>query len=230
MAGKKEKTDTKKKAKVFLVDDHPVVRQGLGQLINQQRDLIVCGEAEGAVQALKAISASEPDVAVIDISLNKDISGIELIKDIKTQFPKLFVLVLSMHEETVFAERALRAGARGYVMKQEAMETVLTAIRQVLNGQIYVSDRMAKKLLSGIIDGPPGEGKFPVERLTNRELEVFQLIGRGIGTSQIADKLCLSVKTVEVHRAHIKEKLNIKNPRELVPYAIQWVQADLGNL
>jgi len=216
----------KSKAKVLLVDDHPVVRRGLAELIDQEPDLAVCGEAEDASEALKAIARSQPDVAIIDISLSKDMSGIELIKNIKVRFPKLTVLVLSMHDETVFAQRALRAGARGYIMKEQAMETVLTAVRQVLDGELYVSEKLAKKMLSGVIDGGSQADRFPVERLTDRELEILQLIGRGLGTSQIAQKLHLSVKTVETHRAHVKEKLDLADSAALTEYAIQWAQSE----
>jgi len=213
------------KAKVLLVDDHPVMRQGLARLIDPQPDLTVCGEVGDAAAALKAIAATKPDIAVVDISLDRDMGGIELIKDIKVRYPDLPVLVLSMHDESVFADRAIRAGARGYVMKEEATKTVLDAIRCLLDGEIYLSDRMARKMLTGIARGRSDEGKFPVERLTNRELEVLQLTGQGLGTSQIAKKLHISVKTVETHRAHVKEKLKLDNSAQLLQYAIQWVQS-----
>lgn len=218
----------KGKAKVLIVDDHPIVRQGVGQLINQEADLMVCAEAETASDALKAIAAHQPDVAVVDLSL-KGVSGLELIKDIKVRFPTLPVLVLSMFDETIYAERVLRAGARGYMMKEEATQKVLMAIRRVLNGEIYLSDAMASHLLSVITTGAKDGKTSPVDLLSDRELEVFQLIGEGLGTSQIARKLHLSPKTIETYRAHIKEKLNLESATELLQHAIQWTQG-LGGM
>lgn len=214
------------KAKIFLVDDHPIVRQGLARLIEPHGDLCVCGEAPDARGAIMGIADTSPDVAVIDISLDRDLAGIELIKDIKNRFPKLSVLVLSMHNEEVFAERAIRAGAKGYVMKDQAMETVLTAIRQILRGEIYLSDTVARSVLSRLAGYVDESDQRSVTGLTNRELEVFELIGRGYGTSHIAEKLFLSIKTVETHRAHIKEKLKIGDPARLIRYAIEWVQSE----
>ncbi len=225
MTTKTQPEPAKGKTKVLIVDDHPVVRQGLVRLIELQSDLCVCGEAANAHEALKAIETLKPDVAIVDLSLDKDLGGIELIKDIKTQFSQLPVLVLSMHSESVFAERMLRAGAKGYVMKEEAPETMLTAIRRVSDGKIYLSDNMSTKILSGLVKGQPATDKLPAERLSDRELEVLELIGRGLGTSQVAKKLHLSVKTIETHRAHIKEKLQIENASELLQYAIEWVQS-----
>jgi DNA-binding NarL/FixJ family response regulator len=214
------------KRKIILVDDHPIVRQGLTQLIDAEDDLHVVGEAETPVEALKVIDQVQPDIALVDISL-KEASGIELVKDIKIRHPSLPVLVLSMHDESFYAERVLRAGARGYVTKEEATEKVLTAIRRVLTGEIYVSDKMASKMLSKMVDGRPGtEGSFSLERLTDRELEVFELIGQGLGTGQIAKKLHLSVKTIESHRENIKRKLKLRNAAELLQHAIQWVQVE----
>ena len=224
MTTKTQPGPAKGKTKVLIVDDHPVVRQGLVRLIELQGDLCVCGEAANAPEALRAIETLKPDVAVVDLSLDKDLGGIELIKDIKTQFSQLPVLVLSMHNESVFAERMLRAGAKGYVMKEEAPETMLTAIRRVSDGKIYLSDNMSTRILSGLVKGQPARDKLPAERLSDRELEVLELIGRGLGTSQVAKKLHLSVKTIETHRAHIKEKLQIENASELLQYAIGWVQ------
>jgi len=209
---------------VLIVDDHPIVRQGLAQLIDQEHDLHVCGQAEDAHAALKAIRELTPDLAVVDISL-KDTSGIELIKDIKVQHPGLPVLTLSMHDEGIYAERALRAGARGYVMKQEATERVVTAIRRVLAGEMYVSEGMAAKMVSKLVAGPAQTGGSPVDRLSDRELEVFRLIGTGYGTREMAEKLHLSVKTIETYRAHIKEKLDLLDANELLRTAINWVSA-----
>jgi len=210
---------------VLIVDDHPIVRQGLAQLIDQEHDLRVCGQAEDAHGAMQAIKELNPDLAVVDISL-KDTSGIELIKDIKVHFPGLPVLTLSMHDEGVYAERALRAGARGYVMKQEATERVVTAIRRVLSGEMYVSESVAAKMVSKLVAGPAQTGGSPVDRLSDRELEVFRLIGAGYGTREMAEKLHLSVKTIETYRAHIKEKLDLVDANELLRTAINWVNAE----
>ena len=209
-------------SKVFIIDDHPIVRQGLKLLINQEPDLTVCGEAENAPSVLPAIRSLKPAIAVIDLSLGHD-SGIELIKNIKLQHPDLPILVLSMHDESLYAERALRAGAKGYIMKQEAPEKVIIAIRQVLQGNIYVSDAMGAKLLNKFIDNRREETSSPIELLSDRELQVFQLLGRGFGTRQVADQLNVSIKTVEAYRANIKEKLNLKGSAELVQHAIHWV-------
>ena len=210
-----------KKHKVFVVDDHPIVRQGLALLINQEPDLSVSGEAEEAHTALKRIAASSPDVVIVDISLNGP-DGLEVIKTIRASDSSLPLLVLSMHDEAVYAERALRAGANGYIMKQEATETVLVALRRILNREIYVSERVANKLLHQFISGTATAKRSPVSDLTDRELEVFRLIGEGHGTRQIAEELHLSVKTVESYQAHLKEKLSLRSGRELVQHAIQW--------
>jgi DNA-binding NarL/FixJ family response regulator len=213
---------SKTRATVLIVDDHPIVRQGLKLLIDQESDLMVCGEAENADAVLPAIRAFKPAITVIDLSLGHD-SGIELIKTIRLQHPDLPLLVLSMHDESLYAERALRAGAKGYIMKQEAPEKVIIAIRQVLQGKIYVSDAMGAKLLNKLIDSSRDETSSPIELLSDRELQVFQLLGRGLGTRQVADKLNVSIKTVEAYRANIKEKLNLKSSAELVQHAIHWV-------
>lgn len=210
----------KGKYKILLVDDHPILRQGLAQLLNQEKDMIVCGQYEEAGKALEAINQLKPDAAIVDISL-KGSSGIELLKNIKVQYPKLLVLVLSMHDEALYAERALRAGAAGYIMKQEATEQVLVALRKIVNGEIYLSERMSSKLMHQLVSGRATDTGSLMERLSDRELEIFGLIGEGRGTRQIAEQLHLSVKTIESHRAHIKEKLNLKNATELVHRAIQ---------
>jgi DNA-binding NarL/FixJ family response regulator len=223
---KNNKNDAEQnKARVLVVDDHPIVRQGLVQLINNEPDLAVCAQADTAHDGMKLIASEKPDVAIVDLSL-ADKSGLEMIKDIKTRFPKLPVLVLSMHDEQLYAERALRAGALGYVMKEEATENVMTAIRSVIRGEIYVSGSMTGKILHHFVGGRPAETKInPVERLSDRELEVFQLIGQGRPTREIAEKLFLSVKTIETYRAHIKEKLKLQNATQLLQQAIQWVQS-----
>jgi len=209
------------KARVLLVDDHPIVRQGLSQLINQESDMTVCGQAEDAGSAFHAITVYRPDIVVLDISLNGP-DGLTVLKEIRLSDAALPVLVLSMHDESLYAERALRAGANGYIMKQEATERVLEAIRRIRAGEVYVSDRIAKRLLRQVVSSPLA-GKSPMEALTDRELTVFRLIGKGRGTREIADDLHVSVKTVESYQAHIKEKLSLHNARELVRHAFQWV-------
>ncbi|HTV46863.1 MAG TPA: response regulator transcription factor [Phycisphaerae bacterium] len=208
------------KRKIFLVDDHPIVRQGLAQLINNEADLIVVGQGEDAFQSLRAIRGAKPDLVMVDVSL-KDSDGIELIKELKSQFPNLPALVVSMHDESIYAERALRAGAGGYVMKQEAPPILLTAVRTVLSGQVYVSSKMNAVLLQRMVAGKKRDRGLPMDRLTDRELEIFRMIGAGNNVKQIADKLCLSIKTIEAHREHIKEKLNFKNSAELLRFAIR---------
>jgi DNA-binding NarL/FixJ family response regulator len=219
----KKKLPSKAKTRILIVDDHPMMRQGLAQLINNESDLTVCGEAENAGQGLQAISAQKPDLVLADITL-PDKNGIELIKDLQALHPELPVLVISMHDESLFAERVLRAGGRGYIMKQEGGKKLMQAIRQVLTGHMYVSEKMSAKILE-IFSGRRSETqRSPIERLTDREFEVFQLIGQGKGTRQIAQVLHLSVKTVEVHRLHIKEKLKIEDATALVRYAVRWVE------
>jgi DNA-binding NarL/FixJ family response regulator len=209
------------KKMVFVVDDHPIVRRGLALLINQESDLAVCGEAEEMHAALSAIQLTKPDILIVDISLNGP-DGLELLKNIRITAPRLPVLVLSMHDESIYAERALRAGANGYIMKQEATEKVLVALRRILSGEIYVSDRIANSMLRHYVRSPNPLEHSSVSDLTDRELEVFRLIGEGQGTRQIAEALHLSVKTVESYQAHIKEKLSLRSARELVQHAVQW--------
>lgn len=187
---------------------------------------MICAEAEDFNAALKALDESNPDVAIVDISL-KERSGIELIKEIRSRRPNLPILVLSMHDESLHAERVLRAGAKGYIMKQEATEQVLNAIRKVLKGEVYLSDRMASRMVNRLVAGPQNIGGSPIERLSDRELEVFQMIGQGIGPSEIAERLGLSVKTVETHRERIKEKLNLASGSELIRYAMQYVMDEM---
>ena len=208
------------KAKVFLVDDHPIVRQGLGLLINREPDLAVCGEAEDAPSALQRMASAQPDLMVIDISLDGP-DGLELLKTIRLKEPILPVLILSMHEESTYAERSLRAGANGYIMKQEATERVLVAIRRILEGKVYLSERLTNKMLEQFVHGAGSSKNNPLTTLSDRELEVYRLIGAGHGTRQIADELHVSVKTVESYQAHIKEKLSLRNARELVQHAIE---------
>ncbi|MGA2353663.1 MAG: response regulator transcription factor [Terriglobales bacterium] len=210
-----------RKKMVFVVDDHPIVRQGLALLINQEADLAVCGEAEEMQTALPAIQSMRPDILIVDISLNGP-DGLELLKNVRITSPRLPVLILSMHDEAIYAERALRAGANGYIMKQEATERVLVALRRILSGEIYVSDRIANSMLQHYVRGVNPAEQSSMTELTDRELEVFRLIGDGLGTRQIAEALHLSVKTVESYQAHIKEKLSLRSGRELVQHAVEW--------
>jgi DNA-binding NarL/FixJ family response regulator len=212
-------TPVASKHKVLLVDDHPIVRQGLALFIDREPDLVVCGEADGANSALQAIRDLTPDFVVLDISLEGP-DGLEVLKTLRVTHPNLPVLVLSMHDESTYAERALRAGANGYIMKQEATEKVLTAIRQILRGDVYVSDRLTKRMLQQFVHGSISP-RDPLAKLSDRELEVYRLIGAGHGTRQIADELHVSTKTVESYQAHIKEKLSLRNARELVQHAIE---------
>jgi DNA-binding NarL/FixJ family response regulator len=213
----------KNRMKVLLVDDHPIVRQGLAQLIQHEPDLVTCGEAESASEALDALAVTKPDIAIVDISLKKS-SGLDLIKDMKQRSSRVPVLVLSMHDETLYAERALRAGARGYVMKQEAAQTVINAIHRVLSGHVYVSEKMAARMLDRVVGQKHEDVESPIDLLSDRELEVFRLIGEGCSTRQISQRLHVAVKTVETHRAHIKDKLKLGSASELVHQAILWVE------
>jgi len=211
----------KPKVKVFLVDDHPLVREWLTNLIHQQPDLVVCGESGDAPHALQEISAARPDVAIVDISLKQG-SGIELIKDIKRLDPGIAIIVLSMHDERLYAERALRAGARGYIMKSETAKKVITVIRQVLAGKIYMSESLAAVFAEKFVDGRLPTGGSLIEQLSDRELEVFQLLGKGYETRQVAEMMKVSMKTVQAHCAHIKEKLKLTNAAELLREAVRW--------
>ncbi len=209
------------KKRILVVDDHPIVRQGLSLLINREPDLVVCGEAEEATGAMHVLASARPDVLIVDISLTGP-DGLDLLKNIRITHPTLPVLILSMHEESIYAERALRAGANGYIMKQEATEKVLVAVRRILSGEIYVSDRIANKMLKHYITGSGTLRNSSIADLSDRELEVFRLIGDGHGTRQISEELHLSIKTVESYQAHIKEKLSLRSARELMQHAIQW--------
>lgn len=215
------------KIRVLLVDDHPILRRGLAQMINLEADLMVCGEAEDASKAFEAVSTLNPDVAVVDISLKRG-NGIELIKNVKARYPDLPILVLSMHDEALYAERALRAGSLGYIMKEEATEQVLTAIRRVMAGEIFLSERMKSRMLQQLTTGRGKIVVSPIEQLTDRELQVFRLIGEGRSTRQIAGELHLSVRTVEAYREYIKEKLGLKNSTELVQHAFHWVHHEVA--
>ena len=207
------------KIKILLVDDHPLVREGLVNLISRQADFEICGEAGNEPQALELIGAIQPDVAIVDITLENG-SGIELIKSIKTSYPAVKTLVLSMHDESLYAERALRAGARGYIMKREAAKKIIDGIRSVVAGQLYVSEKITAHMTEKFFAGRTAEALSPVEQLSNRELEVFQLLGRGCNTRQIADHLNIGFKTVQAFSARIKDKLT--NATELLREAMRW--------
>ncbi len=211
--------------RLLVVDDHPMMRQGLAQLIGNEEDLEVSAEAENGAQAIAAINLDRPDLVLADISL-PDKNGLELIKDVQALHPGLPMLVISMHDESLYAERVLRAGGRGYIMKQEGGKKLMEAIRRVLNGQIYVSERMASRILEVFSGRPIEKSANPVGSLSDREFEVFQWLGQGKGTREIAAQMHLSVKTVEVHRANIKRKLGLKSAPELVRCAVQWAEAD----
>ena len=212
---------TVSKKKILIVEDHPIFRWGLCELINQESDLVVCGQAENTRQAWQAIETLNPDLVIADIALQES-DGIELVKEINRTRKDLPVLILSMHDEFLYAERALHAGARGYIMKQEAMDSVVTAVRHVLSGKIYLNDSVKEHILVQLADRSAGKSKASIQRLTDRELEVFRLIGKGYTTRDIADRLHLSVKTIGTYRERIKEKLNIKHANELVRYAVHW--------
>jgi DNA-binding NarL/FixJ family response regulator len=213
-------TKPQQKQKVFLIDDHPVLRKGLGRLIDDQPDLAMCGEAESPAEAMRLLPAANADVVIVDLTL-KGGDGLELCKQIRDRFTTLPILVVSMHDESLYAERALKAGARGYVMKQEPQETIMSALRMVASGEVFLSPMMSAKLLRSFSGVKSDSDLAPLERLTNRELEIFRLIGEGQSVRTIAEKLFLSTKTVEAHKEHIKQKLNLKSSNELLQYAIE---------
>jgi DNA-binding NarL/FixJ family response regulator len=222
MSTKASRVENKKR--ILVVDDHPMMRQGLAQLVGAETDLIICGEAENGESALDCLKTMRPDLVLADISLPGK-NGLELIKDFQAIQPDLPVLVISMHDESLYAERVLRAGGRGYIMKQEGGKKLMLAIRQVLGGQIYVSEKMSTLILE-IFSGRRGRAEAsPVETLTDREFEVFQLVGEGKDTRGIAEKLHLSVKTVDVHRTNIKKKLKLNSAPELIRFAVRWLES-----
>jgi len=212
----------RQKTRVMIVDDHPIVREGYSHLIERQDDLQVCAEADCKVEAIKKIMDDPPDLIIVDISL-KDGSGLELMKDIKSQFKKIKMLAVSMHDEKLFAERSIRAGALGYVNKQQAPEQLIEAIYRVLDGKVFLSSEITERMICRSIGSDNYTDQSPIESLSDRELEVFEQIGQGETTRQIADKLNLSPKTVETYRENIKHKLNLQNATELTRNAIQWV-------
>ncbi len=209
--------------RILLVDDHPFMRAGLAQLIDRQPDLVVCGEAGNPAEALQLLPKLEPDLVLSDLTMPGR-GGLEFIKDMLAAAPRLSVLVVSMHDEIVYAERVLRAGARGYVMKEAGGDKLLAAIRQVLDGGVYVSARINARILDALSGTKPRGSTSPIQKLTDREFEVFQLIGHGKSTREIAAQLHLSSKTIDVHRSHIKEKLGLKDVTSLVRHAVRWVE------
>ena len=223
--GKKEPPAKEMKRRVMIVDDHPIFRDGLSQLLNHQPDLHVCGAACSAAQALTSVAELKPDMLIVDISINGT-NGIELIKSIRAQYPVLPALMLSSHDESLYAERALRAGARGYIMKAAPPEKVIEAVRRVLAGSLYLSEAIGARLLDTFLNGrTPTGSTSAVDQLSDRELEIFRAIGEGRSTREIAMSLILSIKTVETHRSHIKEKLKIQSAPELIRAAVEWVNA-----
>lgn len=225
-AGKK-KSATKATRKILIVDDHPMMRDGLAALISAQPDLAVCGQAADAREAMQAIESQRPDIVLMDISLPGK-SGLEAVKDIQALRPGLAVLVISMHDESLYAERVLRAGARGYIMKQEGGKRIMEAIRAVLENKVFVSEKISARILESFSGRRAEAVASPVETLTDREFEIFQLIGRGRSTREIAEQLHISVKTAEVHRVNIKTKLKIATSSEFVHYAVRWIESQSG--
>lgn len=220
-----KKTAAPRKHRIFLVDDHPVTREGLARIINHEHDLEVCGEASSAARAVPEIEAHKPDLVIVDVSLTTGPSGLELIKDLAARHPDLRMLGLSTHDEALYAERALRAGAKGYVMKQEPTELVVQAIHKILNGEVYLSKAMSNRLLHKMTQPHAKPTTSDIEQLSDRELEVYRLLGQGRGTRQIAAELHLSVSTVETYRANIKQKLRLNSAPELVRHAVEWVHS-----
>jgi DNA-binding NarL/FixJ family response regulator len=220
----KSRTESKGRKRILIVDDHPIVREGLVQQFNREPDLVVCAQSGNAAQAISAVVEHQPDLVLVDLNLPGR-GGLELIRDLRALRPKLPMLVLSMHDEAVFAERVLRAGGRGYVSKEAAGEQLLKAVRRVLAGEIYVSHTVSTRLLDSLSGRPSARTVSPVEQLTDRELEVFTLIGMARETKEIARRLNVSGKTVEAHRAAIKRKLKLKTGPELTRHAVLWVEA-----
>jgi len=220
------KSSSKKTTRILVVDDHPLFRAGLAQFISREPGLEVCGEAEDAKAALRLAGELKPDLVTLDLSL-KDTRGTGLLKDLQSRYPTLPVLIVSMHDEALYAERSLRAGAKGYLNKQQADATVVEAIQRILAGGVYVSDTVSNRVMSRMVGGGDPKGE-PIDRLSDRELEVFQMIGSGLGTRQVAEQLHLSVKTIETYRANIMQKLGLNGANELVLHAVRWVQENSG--
>jgi DNA-binding NarL/FixJ family response regulator len=221
--------DNEARIRIYLVDDHPLVRESLTSLLNQQTDFVVCGEADEPGRALREMVTAQPDVAIIDISLKVG-SGLELIKSARARLPRLYMIVLSMHDERLYAERAIRAGARGYIMKRESTKRIVTAIRQVMQGRLCVSEAIAASFAERFVGSQPAAlGESPVEGLSDRELEVFVMLGRGLETRQVAEALNISIKTVQAYCARIKQKLRIASATELLREAIRWQEKQPSN-
>lgn len=210
-------------SRVVIVDDHPMVRERLTEILQRENDMLVCGEAEDCQHALEVVKKTEPDLVIVDLTL-KNSHGIDLIKDLRLRHPDIKVLVVSMHDESLYAERAIRAGAQGYITKQEATKKVLFAVRSVLDGKVYLSDKAALRLASKVLGQSRPQSGSPLDLLTDRELRVFELIGHGHGTRQIAETMRLHMPTIETYRARIKEKLHLRDADELRQNAIRWVQ------
>jgi len=214
--------------RIVIVDDHPIVRRGLAELISLEPDLVVCAQAGSCAEALVCVEKDRPDLVIVDIALD-DGSGIDLARDVRSRYPKLPILILSMYEETLYAARALRAGANGYVMKVEAPDVLLRAIREILNGEFYVGEKVAGRLLKSLLSNLGDVGwRDGLGSLSDRELQVFEMVGRGLTTREIASKLSISTKTIETHRSHIKNKLQLKHSAELAHYAVNWVNGNGG--
>ena len=212
---------SRKPRRILLVDDHPMIRERLAEVIQRESDLAVCGEAEDHQHALEAVEKTRPDLVIVDLTL-KNSHGLDLIKDLQVRHPDLAILVVSMHDESLHAERVIHAGALGYITKQEATKRILVAIRTVLKGEIYMSEKSALRLASRMAGRPGAKAQPPIEKLTDRELRVLELLGKGLGTRQIADRLNISIRTVETYRARIKDKLQLKDGNELLQYAFRW--------
>lgn len=208
---------------VILVDDHPIVREGLRQIIDIEEDMSVCAEASNCSDAMFLMEKHSPSVAIIDITLDGEKSGLDLLKEAKIKFPDIHYMVLSMHEESLYAERAIRAGASGYILKKEAPGAIAGTIRRVINGELYLSEGISGKIISKLLNSSSDGGRATIDKLSDREFEVFQMIGNGMTARDIAEKLALSINTIESHKRHIKEKLNLKNSTELVKNAVQWM-------
>jgi DNA-binding NarL/FixJ family response regulator len=224
----REKTGTPVKPEarqvsIILVDDHPIVRQGIRQIIESEKGFTVCAEASSASEAMKLVSEHMPDLAIIDITLTGSISGIDLVKSLKDRYPQIQSLVLSMHDESIFAERAIRSGARGYLMKEVAPKNIIDAIRKIMDGSLYLSEETSGRIIDKLVHGTNEGGATSVDCLSDREFEIFQLIGRGFSTKEIASKLNLSIFTIESHKRNIKEKMKLKDSAEVLKHAIQWV-------
>jgi len=213
---------------ILLVDDHPMVRERMAEIIRLETDLTVCGEADDRFQAMRAIESIQPDLAIIDLTLKRS-NGLELIKDVHARYPAIPILVLSMHDELLYAERAIRAGARGYITKQEATRKVMQAIRCLLAGDIYLSEKMSAQIAAAAVGSSRAKAGLPLDGLSDRELSVFEMIGRGQSTRQIAEELHLELRTIETYRARIKEKLSLKDANDLLQHAIRWMQSEGSN-